>query len=53
VNRVLAMPDVMDRLATVGAEDSGGTAERFAEFMRSERSKYSRLVKEANIKVDS
>jgi tripartite-type tricarboxylate transporter receptor subunit TctC len=53
VNRVLAMPDVMDRLATVGAEDSGGTPERFAEFMRSERSKYSRLVKEANIKVDS
>ena len=53
INRALAMPDVADRLATAGAEDGGGTPERFAEFMRAERSKYAALVKDAGIKIDS
>jgi tripartite-type tricarboxylate transporter receptor subunit TctC len=53
VNKILLIPEVAERLAASGAEDSGGTAERFAEFMNSERSKYARLVKDAGIKVDS
>jgi tripartite-type tricarboxylate transporter receptor subunit TctC len=53
VNRILAMPDVVERLAASGAEDSGGSAERFGEFMRGERSKYIALVKATGIKVDS
>ena len=46
-------PEVAERLGSAGAEDSGGTPERFAEFMRSERSKYVKLAKDASIKVDS
>lgn len=53
INRAMAMPDVMERLASVGAEDAGGSPERFAEFMRAERAKYAALVKAAGIKVDS
>ncbi len=53
INRALALPDVAERLATAGAEDSGGSPERFAEFMQKERNKYTRLVKEASIKIDS
>jgi tripartite-type tricarboxylate transporter receptor subunit TctC len=53
IGHALAMPDVAERLNAAGAEDSGGSPERFAEFMRSEREKYSRLVKDAGIKVDS
>jgi tripartite-type tricarboxylate transporter receptor subunit TctC len=53
INRALAMPEVADRLKTAGAEDSGGSAERFAEFMRAERTKYAALVKDAGIKIDS
>jgi tripartite-type tricarboxylate transporter receptor subunit TctC len=53
INRALAMPDVMERLGQAGAEDSGGSAERFAEFMKSERDKYTKLVKDAGIKIDS
>lgn len=53
VNTALLIPEVAQRLASAGAEDSGGTPERFAEFMRSERSKYAKLVKDAGIKVDS
>jgi tripartite-type tricarboxylate transporter receptor subunit TctC len=53
VNRILQNPEVIERLAASGAEDSGGTPERFAEFMRNERSKYAKLVKDAGIKVES
>ena len=53
VNKILLIPEVVERLAASGAEDSGGTPERFAEFMRNERSKYAKLVKDAAIKIDS
>jgi tripartite-type tricarboxylate transporter receptor subunit TctC len=53
INRALSMPDVAERLNAAGAEDAGGTPERFAEFMRAERTKYSALVKDAGIKIDS
>jgi tripartite-type tricarboxylate transporter receptor subunit TctC len=53
VNKILLVPEVVERLAASGAEDSGGTPERFAEFMRNERSKYAKLVKDAAIKIDS
>jgi tripartite-type tricarboxylate transporter receptor subunit TctC len=53
LNRVVAMPEVIERLAFSGAEDAGGTVEKFTEFMRAERAKYARLVKDAGIKIDS
>ena len=53
INKALVIPEVAERLASAGAEDSGGTPERFAEFMKSERAKYSKLAKEAGIKIDS
>ena len=53
INKVLAMPDVAERLNAAGAEDSGGTPERFRDFMRAERSKYTALVKDAGIRIDS
>ena len=53
VNRVLVMPDVIAKLEEYGAEDGGGSPDRFAEFIRSEQSKWSRLIKEKNIKADS
>ena len=53
VNTVLAMPDVQEKLETYGAEDGGGTPEKFAEFIRSEGAQWARVVKEGNVKVDS
>jgi tripartite-type tricarboxylate transporter receptor subunit TctC len=53
ISKALAMPEVVERLAASGAEDAGGTPERFAQFMQSERAKYAKLVKEANIKIDT
>lgn len=53
VNKVLAMPDVQERLDSFGAEDGGGSAETFAEFIRSEMAQWAKVVKEGNVKIDS
>ena len=50
--KLLKQPDVRERIANVGAETVGNSPEEFAAFIRSEREKYAKLVKEANIKVD-
>jgi tripartite-type tricarboxylate transporter receptor subunit TctC len=53
VNTVLAMPDVQERLDTYGAEDGGGSTEKFAQFIRTEIAKWAKVVKEADVKLES
>jgi tripartite-type tricarboxylate transporter receptor subunit TctC len=53
VNTVLAMPDVQERLDTYGAEDGGGSTEKFAQFIRTEIAKWQKVVKDADVRVDS
>ena len=53
VNTVLAMPDVQERLDTYGAEDGGGSQEKFARFIHSEIAKWAKVVKDADVKVES
>jgi tripartite-type tricarboxylate transporter receptor subunit TctC len=53
VNAVLAMPDVQEKLDTYGAEDGGGSTEKFAQFIQSEIAKWAKVVKDANVKVES
>ena len=51
INKVLAMPDVRERLATLGFEAKGGSAEEFAEYVRVEMAKYDKIIKDAKIEV--
>jgi tripartite-type tricarboxylate transporter receptor subunit TctC len=53
VNRVLAMPDVQASLAQYGAEDGGGSAARFTEFIKSEIAQWRKVVREGNVKSDT
>jgi len=53
MNRVMAMSEVMEKFDQYGAEDGGGTPERFAEFIRSETQKWAKVVKEAKVQVDA
>jgi len=53
VNTVLAMPDVQERLDTYGAEDGGGSRDKFAKFISSEIDKWARVVREGKVKVDA
>lgn len=53
INKVLAMPDVKEKLDQYGAEDGGGTAQQFANFIRSEQQKWSKVIKDAKVTLDS
>jgi len=53
VNKVLAMPDVQASLDNYGAEDGGGSAQRFADFIHSEIAQWRKVVKEGNVKPDA
>jgi tripartite-type tricarboxylate transporter receptor subunit TctC len=53
VNKVLAMPDVIEKLEQYGAEDGGGTAEKFSEFIRTEQVKWGKVIKDAKVTAES
>jgi tripartite-type tricarboxylate transporter receptor subunit TctC len=50
--KALAAPEVRDSLTGEGGEVLGGTPAQFAAFLQSEQAKWSRVVKEAGVKVD-
>jgi tripartite-type tricarboxylate transporter receptor subunit TctC len=52
INRILAMPDVKERFAPLGAEPTGGTPAEFGSFIRNEVVKYGRVAAEAHLKVE-
>jgi tripartite-type tricarboxylate transporter receptor subunit TctC len=52
VNKALVMPDVVERLNASGAEDGGGSVEKMAEFMQVELTKWAKVIKDANVKVE-
>jgi len=49
---ILGLPEVRDRLATLGAEPAPNTPEEFAAFVRAELAKYGKVVKASGAKVD-
>jgi tripartite-type tricarboxylate transporter receptor subunit TctC len=53
VNKVLAMPDVQEKMELYGAEDGGGSIQKFADFIKSEQQKWALVAKAANVKADS
>ena len=52
VNKVLQMPDVMEKLEASGAEDGGGSTEKFAQFMKTEQAKWAKVIKDAGVKAE-
>jgi tripartite-type tricarboxylate transporter receptor subunit TctC len=49
---VLALPEVKERLATLGADGVGSSPDEFAAFVRAELRKWAKVVREAGIKVE-
>ena len=52
INKVLAMPDVAEKFEQYGAEDGGGSNEKFGSFIVDEAKKWARVVKDAGVKVE-
>lgn len=53
VNKVMLMPDVIEKLEASGAQDGGGSVEKFAEFTRSEIHKWARIIKDGGVKGEA
>ncbi len=51
LNQILREPDVIERLASVGAEDGGGSPERFAAFIVDEKKKWAKVIEQAKVTV--
>jgi tripartite-type tricarboxylate transporter receptor subunit TctC len=53
INKVMLMPDVIEKLQASGAEDGGGSTEKFAEFTQTEIKKWAKIIKDGGVKADS
>ena len=52
VNRALLAPEIRERLAAVGAEPGGGSPELLAQTVAAEVAKWTRLVRDRNLRFD-
>jgi tripartite-type tricarboxylate transporter receptor subunit TctC len=50
VNRMLAQPDFIEKLASLGASPLGGTPQQVTALIRSDMAKYARAIKESGAK---
>ncbi|MGE4109703.1 MAG: Bug family tripartite tricarboxylate transporter substrate binding protein [Burkholderiales bacterium] len=50
INRALQLPDVRQRLASLGADPLGGSAAEFGKYIQSEITKYTKVVKDSGLK---
>ena len=53
INKVLGMPDVQEKMEQFGAEDGGGSTEKFASFIKAEQQKWAQVARDAKVKVDA
>jgi tripartite-type tricarboxylate transporter receptor subunit TctC len=53
INKVMLMPDVMEKLAASGAQDGGGSAEKFGDFMHAEQIKWAKIIKDGGVKGEA
>jgi tripartite-type tricarboxylate transporter receptor subunit TctC len=52
IAKVLQQPDFKEQIAGMGADVVGSTPAQFAAFMKSESSKWGKVIREANIKAE-
>ena len=52
VSKVLAQPDVRDKIQAMGADVIGSPPAEFAAFMKRETAKWAKVVREANIRAE-
>ena len=50
--RIIALPDVKERLIAQGAEPVGDTPEEFAQFIKAEAAKWGKVIKALNLKIE-
>jgi tripartite-type tricarboxylate transporter receptor subunit TctC len=52
IAKIIRSPDVVERLASQGAEPVAGSPAEFGAYIKAETAKYAKLIKAAGIKPD-
>ena len=52
INRILKLPDVRERLGSLGAEIVGGTPKEFADHIKREIPKWAKVIKDAGVRLE-
>ena len=52
LNKVVASPDMKEKMAQNGVDPLGGTPEQFRDYIRSESVRFGKVIKEAGIKAE-
>ena len=52
INAVLAIPEIAQRMHTLGMFDGGGTPEGLDSFLRTERAKWQRVIRDAKFELE-
>lgn len=50
--KILAQPDMKERMLAVGFEPVGDPPDKFAAYLRAEAEKWSQVVRQADIRID-
>ena len=53
INRVLVMPDTIEKLAGAGTDPFPGSPDQFAAFLKVEIEKWGKVVKSIGLKLDN
>jgi len=52
VAKIVRLPDIVQRMADLGAEPVGSSPAEYATFIKSEMARWSKVVKQASIRAD-
>jgi tripartite-type tricarboxylate transporter receptor subunit TctC len=52
INRILKLPEVSERLSSLGAEPAGSTPEEFAAHIRTEIAKWGKVVRDSGARIE-
>lgn len=52
INRIIKQPEMKDKLYALGVEPAGTTPEQYAQYIKSEKTKWTNVVKESGARID-
>ena len=52
IAKVMALPEIRDKMVAMGTDPVGSTPEEFGQYIRSETMKWGRIIREGNIRPD-
>jgi tripartite-type tricarboxylate transporter receptor subunit TctC len=53
MNRAMQLPDVVEKLEASGAQDGGGSTEKFNDFVHTEIAKWAKIIKDGGVKGEA